>query len=237
MSKSDQPKGGAVRKRQKIQDSAKQMFIWVAGMSAVIGAALVVSWFLWNQIAFKTKVIGAKHDTIAILKANNEAAPRLRENIRVLETNTSLADAKADDDQRALQVVLDALPADGNSLALGASLQYRLARGISGLEIESLSVAPSSSEVAMVDDLGAPPVEVEDGTVTQELIELRMQVTSRDANGLNELLRRLERSIRVVDVERLTMDRSEREYSMTIIAHGYYQPGRTLELGSKVVNP
>ena len=99
-------KQGAVKKRQQIQDSSKTMFLWVAGMSVVVGFALVVSWFLWQQIAYKTKVVSVKNETVQILKDNNEAAETLRENMRVRETNTALNEAKADDDDNALQILM-----------------------------------------------------------------------------------------------------------------------------------
>lgn len=228
---------GAVRKRQKIQDSSKQMFLWVAGMSAAVGIALVVSWFLWNQIAFKTKVVSAKNDTVRTLRANNQVAPQLRDNIRVLETNTALAEAKAQDDQRALQVILDALPADANSLALGASLQNRLARNISGLTIESLTVAPTSEEQWQAEDSTAAIPADEGLDAAQSRIQVTLTATSRDATALNEFLQRLERSIRVIDIERLTMERSTSEYTLNVVAHGYYQPAREITLKTEVVQP
>lgn len=235
---SDNKAGGAVRKRQKIQDSSKQMFMWVAGMSAVIGLALVVSWFVWNQITFKTKVVSEKNKTVKILQANNQAAPILRDNIRVLETNEALSKAKANEDQRALQVVLDALPADGNSLALGASLQHRLTAGISGMRIEMLSVAPAAEELsADAEYTGSGAVGGEEGEGAVSHINFTVTVSSREAKSLDEFLKRLERSIRVIDVERLAMDRSANQYSMTLTAHGYYQPAKQISLGSKVVKP
>lgn len=235
MNKDPQPQAVAVRKRQQIQDSAKQMFIWVAAMSAVVGAALVVSWFLWNQIMFRASVISEKNSTIQVLVANNEAVPELRDNLAVLETNTALADSKADDDQRSLQVVLDALPADANSLALGASLQQRLASNVSGLTVESLVVTPTIDEQAGGEDASFMVADGESAEGMQ--IEVRMSVTASGADSLDELLKRLERSIRVIDVNSLTMDRSQERYSMTLNVHGYYQPAKQVQLGSKVVRP
>lgn len=242
--------GGAVRKRQKIDDSAKQMFMWIAGMSVVVGAALVVAWFLWQQIAFTSKVIGEKNSTVDVLVQNNEAAQELRDNIRVLETNAALSSAKARDDQRALQVILDALPADANSLALGASLQERLAAGIGGLSIDRMSVDPASSEGD--EDVVDEPVQSPEGAADSgesepqedgiegagaQQITLQMIVIAQNANALSEFLQRLERSIRVIDIDTLRLERSDQEYTLTIDARGYFEPARTIELGSKVVTP
>ena len=40
-------------KRRAIADSSRTMFMWVAGMSAVVGICVVVAIFLGQQIVFK----------------------------------------------------------------------------------------------------------------------------------------------------------------------------------------
>lgn len=211
----------AIRKRQKIQDSNKAMFAWVAGMSAVVGLCLVLSWFLWEQITFKQEVISAKNKTVNVLKDNNRAIPELRDTLRVYETNLALNSAKANEDDKALQVILDALPAEGNSLALGASLQEKLADGINGLNIETLSVEPVAEESSS---------QVRSRTATTNQVNFRLEVTSSNVNSLRDLLQRFERSIRVIDIDSLKLDRSENSYTLTITAHAYYEPARVIEL-------
>lgn len=226
----------AIRKRQKIQDSNKAMFFWVAGMSVVVGFCLVVSWFLWQQVVFKNKVIDAKNDTVKTLRANNEAIPTLRDNIRVLETNRALNSAKAKNDDKALQVILDALPSEANSLALGASLQESLADGISGLNIETLSVTPSQEE--MSEGAVSEDVALEDESlVGGSSINFRMVATSSNVNSLRDLLQRFERSIRVIDISNLSLDRSENSYTLTIDGHAYYEPAKVIEMRKEVVKP
>lgn len=221
-------KQGAVKKRQQIQDSSKTMFLWVAGMSVIVGFALVVSWFLFQQIQFKSKVVSAKAETASVLADNIEAAQDLRENIRVLETNTALNSVKADDDDKALQVILDALPSDGNSLALGASLQQRLARGINGLTIDTLTITPSSTEQSE-DSGGQEAIEGE--------INFRMIATASNINAHRDLLERFESSIRVIDIDNLRLERAQNNYTMTLEAHGYYQPAKQIELTEEKVRP
>ena len=225
----EKKEGTAIRKRQQIQDSNRAMFFWVAGVSVVVGFALVISWFLWQQITFKNTVIGEKHSTIDTLKDNITAADELRSNIRVLETNTALNDSKADSNEKALQVVLDALPADANSLALGASIQQRLARGVSGVNIESLSVMPAGSE--------ADGYVAESTEGVQNTISFRMVAVSRNANSLRDLLDRFERSIRVINFDEMNLERSQSEYTLSIEGHAYYEPGKVVELRNKVVKP
>lgn len=227
-------KQGAVRKRQQIKESSKSMFLWVAGMSVVVGFALVISWFLWQQIAFKTKVVDEKNDTVATLRQNTEAAEELRDNIRVLETNTALNDAKADDDDKALQVILDALPSDANSLALGASLQQVLSNGVSGLSVETLTVTPAFSEQEERTDSTASSTTTGE---TEGEIKFRMVVNSKNINAHRELLERFQRSIRVIDIDNLRLERNQDSYTMTLDAHAYFLPAKQIELTDKVVKP
>lgn len=213
----------AVRKRQKIQDSNKVMFIWVAGASVIVGFAAVLCWFLWQQTMFKMKVAAAKEDTASILRDNNEAVVGLSEDIRLLNTNANLLSATQGADDNAVQVVLDALPADPNSLALGASLQHILIGKADGVNIESLSAEPIAA-VGTTDD-----------AATGNLLSFSFEVTASTADPLKNLLARFERSIRVIDIDTLELERNADEYTLTVNGHGYYEPEKTLTLEEKSI--
>jgi len=119
----------AMKKRQVIANSNKTMFLWIAIMSAVVGICAVVAYFLFQQIVYKSSVTAELDDTSRILKESTTNAQTLIQNVQVLETNQALNTAKAQPDEKALQVILDALPADANTLALGSSLQQSLLDG------------------------------------------------------------------------------------------------------------
>lgn len=157
----------------------------------------------------------------------------MRDNIRVLETSTALNSAKANDDDKALQVILDALPSDVNSLALGASVQKVLASGVSGLSINTISITPSGSEQLGAEEMVGGPL-AED---TSNTIMFRMVAESSNVNRLKELLERFEKSIRVIDIDNLRLERNQARYTLTLDAHAYYQPARNIELTNEVVRP
>lgn len=213
----------AIGKRQGIASSNKIMLIWVAGASVIIGFAAVVSWFLWQQIAFKTSVVNAKNETVAVLKDNNDAVEVLQADIRVLSTNPRLKNSRASDDQNPVQVVLDALPADVNELALGASLQKRFIGAVDGIRLEALEVEPADIDGSGDEDL--------DGGGE---IRFRLEVKATDPNRLKELLSQFERSIRVIDIDSLVIERTALDYTMTIDAHAYYEPPKVIELKEEV---
>lgn len=204
----------AARKRQKIQDSNKMMFIWIAGASVIVGFAAVLCWFLWQQATFKMKVASAKEDTANVLKDNNAAVEELSKDILTLQTNAALLSSRATPDENAVQVILDALPADANPLALGASLQEKLITGVSGLELDGLNVEPVRS----------------DSQGSSGQIRFSVSVAAGNPNTLTEFLRRLEKSIRVMDIEQVQVERRGNGYSMSFQAHAYYESEKELTL-------
>lgn len=214
-------------KRKAIADSNKTMFLWVTGMSVVVGMCVVVMIFLGQQIMFKMKVVSELTTTVNDINYNNDHADELLENIRVLSTNSALTNLKANGSESALQVPLDALPADRNTLALGASLQEVLLTGVDGLKIESIAIDSDSG--ATVEGDGA------DASTTT--IPISIQLSAGSASTIKDALSRLERSIRIIDVDGFVLERSDTQYEATITAHAYYEPAQELKLQTKTIMP
>jgi hypothetical protein len=213
------PQAG-MKKRQIIANSNRTMFVWVAAMSAVLGVCIVLSVFLTQNIVYKLKVLNKLTTTATVVKSNISTADELIKNVRVYESDGALNSIKARPDDKALQVVLDALPADRNALALGASLQQNLLAGASGVVVESLNVQSVVDESA-------------DGELGK--IPFVVTVSSRDVNSLKDMLVRIERSIRTIDVDTMVIERTDEKYTMTINAHAYYLPGVEVQLKDELV--
>lgn len=212
-------------KRKAISDSSRTMFFWIAAMSAVVGICAVVAIFLAQQIEFKARVVGAMTTTANTLANNNKVASELTSNVGVLETNAALNSIKANGDEKALQVVLDALPADRNPLAFGASLQQNLLAGIDGLTIESLTVDPEGN------------AETADATTStaRGSIPFDLQVSAGNANTIKDVLVRFEKSIRAIDLDSVVIERGDDRYLATIKGHAYYQPAKEVTLGQQTI--
>lgn len=227
----------ALRKRQQIAKANRTMFLWVAGVSVIVGFAAVGSIFLVQKLAFNQKVINEKNNTVSILTKNNKAVAELKDNIRLLDTNEGLNSVKAKSDDKALQVVLDALPADGNSLALGSSLQQKLIEGIPGLTLESLNMTPVAGvEVSSSTNVQSATPVAGSKDKNKNKIVFKLAV-SGDANALKQLLDRFEHSIRAIDVTNLVLEQTNGKLTMTIDANAFYEPERVIELTDKVVKP
>lgn len=232
----------ALRKRQQIDKSRKTMFITVAIVAFVVGTAAVVSFFLIKQILFQGRVIAMKEQTLRTIKKNIETMSDLEENIRVLETNDALKAARSREEGEALQVILDALPAEANGDALGASLQLKFVGGVSGLEIETLAINTDGSEGgdASTGSSNSSDVVQSDTTVekpSEPSIGFSMTVTG-SPEAMKELLARFEKSIRVITLSSVEVQASnDGSVRMNLIGEAYYKPTHVVEIEKKVVKP
>lgn len=226
----------ALRKRQQIANANRMMFIWVAGVSALVGIAIVASLFLLQKAWFNEKVLAEKSKTASTLVKNNEVIADLEDEVRVLNTNQALKDSMLDGQTDPVQVVLDALPSEANSSALGASLQEKFLTS-EGLTLESLSVDPvegvESQSDGSVQDASAPE------TAGENTITFRFAVSTdvNNASALKDLLQRLERSIRPINITSLTIETQGERLVLEVNGLSYYEPAKTVELKSKTVKP
>lgn len=228
----------AIRKRQQIANANRMMLIWVAAVSAIVGIALVATVFLLQKAWFNEKVLGEKGKTASILTENNKIINDLKDQIRVLNTNEALKSSMVDGEDQPIQVVLDALPSDANSSAFGSSLQEKFLSD-PALTIESLNVDPVLGVESQTDE------NVQDASAGDSADEAGNQITFRfsvssganDPNTLKNLLQKLERSIRAIDITMLTVETQGNRLVLTVDGHAFYEPAKTVELKDKTVKP
>lgn len=223
-----QPNEIALRKRMQIAKANRAMFLWIAAASAIVGVAVVVSLFFAQKLIYNEKVLAEKQTTVSTLAHNNKVVADLENEIRALDANEALASAKANETDQALQVILDALPYDANSLALGASLQSKLLAGIPDLTIESLQVDPVAGVETLVD-----------GSVLasgENAITFQFVVSGTDV-ALKQVLQNLERSIRTIHVVSTKIETQSKGPVMTVQARAFYEPSKEIQLVDKVVRP
>lgn len=233
----NQDNNSALRKRTQIDRTNKMMFLWIAIASALVGVAVVVSIFLVQKVIYEEKVLAVKATTVSTLDKNLKVIDQLKTDVQALDANSALMSVKANPTDQALQVVLDALPSDANSLALGASLQNKLLTNVPGaFTLESLQVNPVSG-VEVLDtestvDASAPSEDSGAGAASQ--ISFNFSVKG-DQAALSGILKNLERSIRTIVVTNLTVEKQADTLVMSVEGHAFYQPAKTIELTEKVV--
>lgn len=220
----------ALRKRAQIARANRIMFIWVACASVVVSASIVIVIVMVQKGVHNQKAITELNKTVKTLKENNDSVTPLKDSIRQLGSNKSLLALRANESDNALQVILDALPADSNPSALGASLQVKLFQP--DLEVESIEVTPAGDPTAASDTTAGDTT----STNTAGVIEFRFTVKG-DAAQLKELLERLERSIRTIQLNRIVIESTGDKQSLSVIGHAYYEPAKTLQLKTVEIKP
>jgi hypothetical protein len=225
-----------IRKRQQISNANRMMFMWVAAVSAVVGIAIVGSILLYQKAAFNERVLAVKDKTVATLRDNNEVIPELEDKIREMNTNQALTDAMGPNQTQPIRVVLDALPSEANSPALGSSLQAKFLND-PALRIESLNVDP----VAGIESQSANNVQDASSTSTtgenQITFRFSVSVDITNANALKDLLQRLERSIRAIDITSLKVEAQSNRLVLSVEGRAFYEPAKTVQLQEKTVKP
>ena len=234
----NQDNNSAIRKRTQIDRTNKIMFLWIAIASALVGVAVVVSIFLVQKVIYEEKVLAVKATTVSTLDKNLKVIDQLKTDVQALDANSALMSVKANPTDQALQVVLDALPSDANSLALGASLQNKLLTNVPGsFTLESLQVDPVSGVEVLdtgdtVDASESSDTSTTSGSASQ--ISFNFSVKG-DQQALSGILKNLEKSIRTIVVTNLTIEKQTDTLVMSVEGHAFYQPAKTIELTEKVV--
>ncbi len=231
----------ALRKRTQISKANRTMFITVAIVSVVIGLSGVLLYFMGNKLIFNQKVLSKKAETNNSLQFNIDNIDELKNEVRALDSNESLLSARANPEDSALQVILDSLPSESNALALGASIQNRLLEGVSGIEIKSSDVESEQAEgdeTAVVEEVpleeGGEGVESNLGALGQLAFSFEVE-GSEDA--IYEVLKRLERSIRFMDISILTIESREGKQALRVEGKAFYQTAKEIVLKKEKVSP
>ena len=97
-------------------------------------------------------------------------------------------------------------------------MQQSLLANVDGITVETLTVLP----------LG-------DSNASAGKLPFTFTVRSKDASSLKDLLHRLERSIRTIDIDSLSLQKNDNDYTMSVEAHAYYQEAKQVTLTNKVV--
>lgn len=227
-------KAAGLRKRQQISRASKMMFLWIAGVSVVIGFCIVLIVFLVQRIWFGEKVISEKQHTVSVLQKNLDTVQSLKDNIRVLNTSEALMSTRLNDTDPAIQSVLDALPAVANSTAMASSLQTKLLGSVPGVTIESLKVDPVSG--VETSDTSATSGDSDPSSNTIGF-SFAVSTAANNQDGLRQVLLNIEKSIRPFNITDLSIESQGQRIVMTAIGVGYYNPAQTVQLNQKVVRP
>ena len=218
------------KKRVAIDKAERNMFIAVAVGSIAFAVAVVLTIFFFKKMLYNGAVIGEKQETVATLRANNQTIEGLSDDVRGLSNNPGLVVLKLEDGGDPLTVIADAIPALGcpNEAAVGASLTDKLLVS-PGITLEVLNVTPSGMSG------GTDCIGITDDRAIQTT-EFTFTVNG-NLNSLIELIDRLERSIRQVDIQKVAFEWDQRGVSMTLTGTMPWTYPTTIQLTMKEVEP
>lgn len=215
-----------MRKRQQIAQAGKVMFMWIAGASVAVSLAAVALQFLFTEWSYNNKIIGAKYKASSTLSQNIKNSKTLKENVNQLVGNSALASIRQAGSNNNLQVVLDALPGEGDLTALATSVQQAIVPR-SGVSLESLSPDIQSSTDG---ETSSAPAD------SKEPVEQRFTViVTGDYNAIRRFVGDLEKSIRPMKVETLGVGGSQQSLRATLQVVTYYQPAKTVDIKKEAV--
>lgn len=221
-----------VRKRQQIESTNKNIFVWLAVSSVIVSFCIVALQFLVKEFMFNQKVIDTKSKTNQQLIENVEAGKQLTTNVNKLLANKNLTTLQKEDPEgkaNALSVVLDALPVEGDATGFANSLQT-VVLPLSGVGIRELSTS--------LDQTGELDVAATSDTAVQPMTLPFKAAFGGTYTESQKALQDLARVIRPINPTELSIrsdDGGKLQVSITGVT--YYLPARTVQVKTEVLKP
>lgn len=215
-----------IKKRQQIANANKMIFVWVIIASVAISLCGVTVQFLFRQASFNQRVIGAKLETQGTLAKNLDNVPGLKKNVEELIADERLAKVKANETDSNLKVVLDALPTSDDKSALGASLQQVILPRSQVDTSDLTTITPEEvTDAAKAETSGSAPVSRFSFSAAGDYVRVQAMLVD------------MERTIRPMNIEAMTMQSVDNAIRVTVAGVTYYYPAQTVALGKKAIKP
>lgn len=216
-------------KRLAISKANTQTVAVVAVSAFVTIFCLVASKAVWSQTQYQSRVTSAKQKAHAQLVTNIKSVDSLvtfyqafdKTSINVLGGNSS---GSGDNDGSNAKIILDALPSAYDFPALTSSLEKILADS-------HLNV----SELTGTDD----QLNQEGHTSSPNPIPVTMpfsfSVINANYTSVEQLIDKLQKSVRPIQIDSITLAGAANDMTVSIKAHTYYQPAKSLTISKQVV--
>jgi len=215
-------------KRVAIDKASAQMVTVTAVASFVIVFSLVAAHAVWGQHGYLSRVTKQKEAAYKTLHANVKAVSDLTSSYKAFVTTPTNviggnSNGTGDNDGDNAKIVLDALPPQYDFPALTSSLEkilkdHKYTGSISGTDDEIAQQANQAST-----------------NPTPVPIPFTLTVDNATYSSMQDLISLLQRSIRPVQIDTLTLTGGANSMRGSIVAHTYYQPGKDLKITTKVV--
>jgi hypothetical protein len=213
-------------KRLAISKASAQMMTVVSVAAFVTVFSLVSCQALLSQRNYRGRVISEKEKVHAQLQKDIEAVESLVDSYKKFNNQPvnvigGSASGNGDRDGNNARIILDALPSKYDFPGLTSSLEKIMKdRGVA-----NVSITGTDDEVAQQTAASAGAVP----------IPFTLAVTKINYATAQQILLTLEKSIRPIQIDNMTLSGGSRDMSLTITAHTYYQPSKEYKFETKVV--
>lgn len=217
------------KKRIEISKANAQMLVVVGVASFITVFCLVATYSIWKLTKYQSSVISASKISKQALSSDISAFGNLVVSFNkfdgqaqnVLGGTSNGTDPNSGSNAK---IVLDALPSSYDYPALATSIEKLLDAGkynVAGISGEDDQLNQESNNTSQ----DPQPVNM----------PFNFNITSTSYQAAEQLIGVLQKSVRPLQIDTITMTGSGNDMTLDVSGHSFYQPGKTLNITTKVV--
>ena len=216
-------------KRVAISKANAQMVAVVAIASAITVFCLVASNAVFSQNRYQARVISAKEKAHKQLQDNISNYSNLATAYNAFDNaSTNIIDGTkngtGDNDGSNSKIILDALPPTYDFPATTSSVEKILTDN----HLQVTSITGTDDQLAQQNNKSsANPKPVQ--------IPFTFTVSGASYSSVNQLMAKLQQSIRPIQIDTLDASGSQSSMTLTVSAHTYYQPAKAVSITKETV--
>lgn len=219
----------ASTKRVAISKANAQMVAVVAAAAFVTIFCLVASKAALSQNRYQARVTAAKEKAHQQLQKNIDAFDDLKVSYQAFDNTAKNAIGgnsvgEGDNDGKNSKLILDALPSSYDFPALTSSVEKLL-------QSQSLKI----NDIGGTDDQLNQQTNVSSPSPQPVPMPFSFSITETNYDSINKLVQTLEKSIRPIQIDSLTLAGGGNNMTATVNAHTFFQPGKNLNITKQVV--
>jgi hypothetical protein len=216
-------------KRLAITKANAQIVAIVAIASFLTVFCLFASKAVWSQTRYQARVTTAGEKAHQQLKQNIQAFSKLTASYKEFDSQTTniiggSSTGSGGNDGDNARIILDALPSTYDFPALTSSLEKILTAGNFHVD----SIGGTDDQLNQQNNISSPnpqPVPM----------PFSFSVTNTNYPAVQQLINTLQLSIRPIQIDSLDLTGGTSNMSLTVDAHTYYQPGKSVNITQQVI--
>jgi len=209
---------------------ANAQIVGVVGVASFVTVfCLVAAHAIWSQIGYQSRVTSAKEKAHQQLVKNISAYDNLTTSYKAFVGTPNnviggLSAGSGDNDGDNAKIVLDALPPSYDFPALTTSIEKILTD-------RSLKI----TNITGTDDQLNQQKNTSSSSPQAVNMPFSFTVSNASYSSVGQLITALEHSIRPIQIDTIELSGGANDMTLTVTAHTYYQPGKSVNITKQVV--